>query len=133
MPNWMVTHQTAIAYLQKYLPTMKKGRPYTLDIKPWHKSRTLPQNALFHAILDEIAIESGMDASLVKDAIKEQYGVRVRIELKDGPVIRPKPSHLCDISEMGKLIDGATYEAAYLGIDVEAYKTEWEQIRGGKA
>ena len=132
MPPWMVTHQTAIAYLQKFLPTMKKGRPYTLDIRPYRKPRTLPQNALLHAIIGEIGRNENMDPEMVKAGIKEQYGVRHRVQMRHGPVEVVKPSHLCDTREMGCLIDGAIYEAAYLGIDVLGYKTEWEQIRGGK-
>jgi len=130
--RWMVTHQTAIAHLQEFVPTMKKGRPYTLDIRLFRKPRTLPQNALLHAIIGEIARSENMDTETVKAGIKEQYGVRQRVLLKDGPVEIAKPSHLCDTREMGCLIDGAIYEAAYLGIDVMGYKTEWEQIRGGQ-
>ena len=108
---------------------MQPGSPYTLTIKLYRKPRSLNQNSLFHAICSIIASETGMDASLIKEGVKEQYGIKERVALSMETLEVPKPSHLCDTQEMGLLIDGAIYEAAGLGIDVLIYQQEWEQLK----
>ena len=108
---------------------MQPESPYTLTIKLYRKPRSLNQNSLFHAICSIIASETGMDASLIKEGVKEQYGIKERVALAKEVLEVPKPSHLCDTQEMSLLIDGAIYEAAGLGIDVLIYQQEWEQLQ----
>ena len=106
---------------------------YMLELKNYYKSRTLNQNSLFHALCQLIARETGMDPSLIKEGIKEQYGVRVDVTIGDHKVEVVKPSHQCDTAEMARLIDGVMYEAAELGIDTTEYHVGVETIRRGGA
>ena len=87
-----------------------------VEIHKWKPRRSLPQNALFHALCSEISRLTGMDADLIKEGIKDQYGPRMRWH--DRLVV--KPSHLCDAEEMGELIRGAEVELADAGGDPRA-------------
>lgn len=106
-----------------------KDMPLRVELKQWHKERTLSQNSLFHAVVGEIAKETGMSPDIVKQGIKEQYGEKV--PGWKGRMM-PKPSHLCDTKEMGQLIDGAIYEAAFLGIDVEYHERMLMEVRNNE-
>jgi hypothetical protein len=82
-----------------------------LEVKLWKPRRSLPQNAMFHAICGEIARLTGMDAGLVKEGIKQAYGPRM--EYHGMPV--PKPTHLCTGAEMADLIRAAEVELVEAG------------------
>jgi hypothetical protein len=105
---------------------LHKDIPLKVELRKWHRERTLSQNKLFHAVIGEIARNTGMHAELVKEGIKEQYGSKV-IGWKGSTM--PKPSSSCDTAEMGALIDGAILEAAELGIDVLYEKRLWDELR----
>ncbi len=49
-------------------------KPYLIEIKPYKPPRTLPQNARFHAMINELAKEIGYSASDLKDWLKLEYG-----------------------------------------------------------
>jgi hypothetical protein len=93
---------------------LKINTRYTVEIKPWKPKRSLPQNALFHALCGEIARITGMDSTLVKEGVKDLYGPK--IPGIHGRLI-PKPSHLCDKLEMADLIMGAEVELTEAGGD----------------
>lgn len=86
----------------------------TLEVKPWKPRRSLAANALFHALCDEIARLTGMDATMIKEGIKQAYGVKVKAL---HGVLVPKPSHLMDTPEMNDLIRGAELELIDAGGD----------------
>ena len=92
---------------------LPEGR-VTVEIKPWKPRRSLPQNALFHALCGEIARITCMDSTLVKEGVKDLYGAK--IPGIHGRLI-PKPSHLCDKMEMADLIMGAEVELTEAGGD----------------
>jgi hypothetical protein len=92
---------------------LPEGR-VTVEIKPWKPRRSLPQNALFHALCGEIARITGMDSTLVKEGVKDLYGPKIP-GIHDRLI--PKPSHLCDKLEMADLIMGAEVELTEAGGD----------------
>lgn len=85
-----------------------------VTVSKWRPRRSLPANALFHALIGEIARLTGMDSGLVKEGIKQAYGPKVKVF---GRLVA-KPSHLCDTVEMSDLIRGAEIELAEVGGDI---------------
>jgi len=118
--RWMVTHQTAIARLQEYVPTMKKGRPYTLDIRLWYKPRTTgknTQNPHIHGHATQIGAEIGETKRAVireaqERAVTKRYPTRLN---KFGRVI-PMPEEELDTRGANILIKELHDMAAFLGI-----------------
>jgi len=108
-----------------YSDKVKKVIPLQLTVEKWRRKHTKNQQGLLHAIIGEIAKETGMDGDLIKDGIKQQYGVKV--EWKGARF--PKRSRDMDVLEYGMLIDGAIAEAGEQGIDVRNYKHEWEEFK----
>ena len=88
-----------------------------LDISVWKPPRTLDQNAMFHGICREIAKATGNDAELVKEAMKEQHGTRMRY----GEILVVTPTHLMEPGEMSQLIEATIAEAIECGADIREY------------
>jgi hypothetical protein len=89
------------------------GEWLDITVKKWRPRRSLNQNALFHALCGEIARITGMDAELVKEGIKEQYGAKVKYHDR----LVAKPSSMMDTGEMTELIRGAEIELIDAGGD----------------
>ena len=49
-------------------------KPYTLTIEPLKRPRTTPQNAKFHAMIDELACHTGHSPAEIKDFVKTEFG-----------------------------------------------------------
>ena len=105
---------STVVLVFSFIPDRLPEGRVTVDIKPWKPKRSLPQNALFHALCGEIARITGMDSTLVKEGVKDLYGAK--IPGIHGRLI-PKPSHLCDKLEMADLIMGAEVELTEAGGD----------------
>ena len=109
------THAGSIVVMEfSFTPDRLPEGRVTVEIKPWKPRRSLPQNALFHALCGEIARITSMDSTLVKEGVKDLYGPK--IPGIHGRLI-PKPSHLCDKMEMADLIMGAEVELTEAGGD----------------
>lgn len=82
-----------------------------VTIEPVYKQRTMDQNALFHAKVNELAKLSGADRGRIKEEIKGVATMRgYPYDVKNGEII-PKPSSEATIEQMEILID-ALYEYA---------------------
>ncbi len=88
-----------------------------IDLSVWKPPRTLDQNAMFHGLCREIAKATGNDAELVKEAMKEQHGTRMRY----GDILVVTPTHLMSPGEMSELIEATIAEAVECGADVREY------------
>lgn len=74
------------------------GRPWTISIKKFHRPRTLPANAKFHAMNRELALHLGYTESQMKNVIKSEFGP---IESKMiGPRIVDMPKETAEYSVM---------------------------------
>lgn len=92
-----------------------------ITISPVFPERTMPQNAIFHAKINEIAAETGEDRNTIKSIVKDfamsrGYPYRTDesgnpVTTKDGQLV-PKPTSKATIEEMTVLID-ALYEWAF--------------------
>ena len=121
-----ITKEYAYFKCQEALNKFPDRTYLDIEIKKHKEIRTLNQNAFFHHLCGWLGHELGMDASLIKDGIKERYGVRVKVF---GEYV-PKPSHLCNkFEEMNALIEGCFIEAGEQGIDTREKVLEWEQIK----
>ncbi len=82
-----------------------------VTIEPVYKQRTMDQNALFHAKVNELAKISGADRNFIKEEVKQVAVSRgYPFNVVNGEVI-PKPSSEATIEQMEILID-ALYEYA---------------------
>lgn len=98
----------------------KQSKRIVVSITPVYARRSLNQNALFHAKVNEIAAMSGVDRDVVKKMIKvfatgRGYPMVMGDDglplIKDGEPL-PKPTEEATVEEMEMLID-ATFEWAF--------------------
>ena len=98
-----------------------------IDVKKYRAIRTGAQNRFFHSVVGYVAFKLSMDATLVKEGVKEMYGYKVKA--LRGKLV-PKPSHLCNkFEEMSALIEGCFIEAGAQGVDMRPYVLRWEQFK----
>ena len=122
-----IIHPDEVGVFQHDMSQYKPDDLLTIEVKKYKPLRTLTQNAFFHKTVGYLAWKLGMDAGLVKDAIKRDYGYKAK-DYK-GKYI-PKPSHLCNkFEEMSALIEGCFAEAGEQGIDMREYVIKWEQYK----
>lgn len=91
----------------------KNGGYAKITIETPRKARTLPQNAKFHAMCQELAVYTGNDMEDVKIGVKERAmsrGYPHKLNEISGN-IQPKSSADVDTSEMAILIE-TLYEVA---------------------
>lgn len=97
----------------------KTDAPLKITLSKWQRKRSLGQNSIFHAIVSEIARQTGMHPELIKQGLKEQYSPKIHGWKGE---LQPTPSSQCTVNEMTHLIEGAIAEAGELGIDVRHIK-----------
>ena len=106
----------------------KQAKRIRVTISPVHQTRTLEQNAIFHAKLNEISAATGVDRESLKHDIKRlamSMGYppditddgEVRID-DDGDLV-PLPSSKATIEQMETLIEAIYVWAEQNGIDME--------------
>ena len=121
----LLVHADDLLYIEK-LRQYKEKDLLSVEVKKWKPIRTLTQNKFFHLLCQYLASELKMDMALVKEGIKERYGVRVKVFDK----LVPKPSHLCNkFEEMSQLIEGVFIEAGEQGIDMTDWIKQWMEIK----
>ena len=94
--------------LLKFINTVSDrldGRPWTISLKKFHRPRTLPANAKFHAMNRELALHCGYTESRMKIILKSEFGP---IESKQvGPRIVDTPKETAEytVTEMQAMIE----------------------------
>lgn len=97
-----------------YEPRLDLSKRYVLELREWKPRRSLPQNAIWHAIIGRIANETGNAAEDVKQYVKESYGLKERIF---GQLVT-KPSHRYTIDEWPMLMEPTIALAGEYGVDI---------------
>lgn len=92
---------------------------WEVTIRPYATKRSHEQNALFHALVGEIASATGNDPEAVKDFLKDQFGPKRVVKVMNEVRVVPKSTTQYDVAEMSELIDRAkAWAATELGIFV---------------
>lgn len=96
-----------------------------LEFRPPKRHRTLPQNALIHALWQQIANETGHELQEIKDIVKNKavkYGYPLDPNLVGE--MKPRPSSRVEPREIQYLIDATKELAAFLNIILRDEKGE---------
>jgi len=101
------------------------GYRVAVEMKRWRRHRTNAQNAIFHALVRLIAVESHQDFDLVKEGLKQAYAPHEK-DAK-GRLI-PMPTSGMSTVEMAPLITGTLTEAWELGINTREQEREWSDL-----
>lgn len=110
--------------LRKY---RRMGKRIHITISPVLQQRTLAQNAIFHAKVNEIAHATGMDRERIKKDIK-QYAMQMGYPpaMKDGDVVIDEsgellalPSSEATVEQMETLIEAVYSWCFDNGIDIK--------------
>lgn len=97
-----------------YDVNLDTAKRYVIDIREWRPRRSLPQNAIWHGILQRIASETGNSLEDVKSYVKENYGLRVKVFGK----LVVKPSSKYTVSEWPTLMEPTIALAGEYGVDI---------------
>lgn len=97
-----------------YTPRLDLTKRYVIELREWKPKRSLDQNAIWHAILSKIAQSQGMALDIVKEYVKEQYGLRI----KAFDTFIVKPSSKYTIDEWPTLMEPTIALAGEYGVDI---------------
>lgn len=81
------------------------GKPYQIDIRPFKRSRTLPQNAKLHAMIHDLALHCGYVDSQMKDIVKQEYGTVKVVEIGGRVIEVAKPTSEYNVDELSMMIE----------------------------
>ena len=124
--------------VQRVLDAMGTRR-FVVSMTPVFGQRTTRQNALFHLLVNRIALGTGCSKEEAKDAIKakavemgyppqtDTYG---RLVLDKNKQVVPKPSHEASVHDMQTLIEAAYYVASENGIDIDYVEQQNSDVQG---
>jgi hypothetical protein len=84
-----------------YLDRLPVERKWRVTVAEYKANRSLEQNALFHALIADIATFSGDTPQRTKEAIKAQLGLQVVSKITG--LAFPKPTHEYTVDEMADL------------------------------
>ena len=70
------SHEQAVKFLERAASFLgnQYEKPHVVEIKEFKPIRSVAQNALFHAMINELALEIGYAPSELKDWFKSEYG-----------------------------------------------------------
>ena len=94
--------------LLKFINTVSDrldGRPWTISLKKFHRPRTLPANAKFHAMNRELALHLGYSESQMKSVIKSEFGPIESTMIGPRIVDMPKETAEYTVTEMQAMIE----------------------------
>ena len=139
------------------------GKAYDLTVKIYRKARTIPANAYFHKLCNDLAAVLGVDDDEMKThlvlkygAVAERDGVPVTITLPHAADVQEfyryakwiesdeytdtyllyKQTHTLDRAEFSRLIDGTVEDCKELGIETippDELAQMMSTYEGGKA
>lgn len=102
---------------------------FKVVVYPLYKNRTVNQNSLFHALVNKMSSQTGVDRGVMKEAVKEfaiSRGYPYEVDesglpmSKDGRLV-PISTKYATVEQMETLIESA-YEFAFdKGLDLEDY------------
>jgi len=91
------------------------GKPYQIDIRPFKRSRTLPQNAKLHAMIRSLGLHCGYTDSQMKDIVKQEFGTVKVVELGGRIVEVAKPTSEYNVEELAMVIEHLYQLGAEIG------------------
>jgi len=97
-----------------YDVSLDTAKRYVIDIREWRPRRSLPQNAIWHGILQRVANATGNSLEDVKEYVKQNYGLRVKVFDK----LIVKPSSKYTIAEWPTLMEPTIALAGEYGVDI---------------
>lgn len=95
-----------------FIDQLDLSKCWEVSLRPWKAKRTDEQNALFHALIQQIATETGNDPAAVKDYLKTEFGPKRAVKVHGEVRMVPKGSSDYDVGEMSEMIDRARAWAA---------------------
>lgn len=98
------------------LAKLPESRDWLVEIKPLTKDRTSPQNRYLHAMLGEIAKESGHTPDEVKEALCRKFLGSQRLDLFGESVERRRSTTTLNTTECAALCDQIRAWAAEQGL-----------------
>jgi AraC-like DNA-binding protein len=100
-------------------------KDYDILVRDRHRSRTLSQNAKFHAIVNDMADETGYNPGELKEEIKDTLGLKLSIIGLDGKVREiNKPTEDYSVDEMKALITRLIALCDTLGLSIDPQTDE---------
>jgi len=119
MRTHVVRGPEQLAQVAKLVSQLSPDKPWRIQIGPHRSKRSGEQNDRFHALVAEVAKETGNDPGWLKEWAKREFGPFVTMMIGEFQVSVPKPSSQYDTAEMSDVMERfSAWAASELGIMV---------------
>lgn len=98
---------------KRFLDSLPSDKVFEVTVAPFKERHTSAQRAKWHAVISEIARETGNDPDDVKDALKEMFGPKREVTIKGVSRMVPKSSTVYSVEEYSEMIDRTSAWAAH--------------------
>jgi hypothetical protein len=88
-----------------FVDSLPNEKLWEVAVRPHRSKRSLEQNALLHALLREIAAETGNEPGDVKDFFKDRYGPKKIVRIGEEEKLLSKGTSEYSTEEMAEFID----------------------------
>ncbi len=92
--------------------------PLQVSIEPYVDPRSLDQNSLMHVLWDRLGKELGYGGDEVKEVMKDKYGPKLTVTLRNETKVVPKPSRKYTKAESSAMIDQIYRLGAQMGVQL---------------
>lgn len=115
--SYVLRDQGVKERFKAFIDQLDPTKLWEVTIRPFAAKRSVEQNALFHALVQEIAGSTGNDPDTVKDYLKDRFGPRRLVTVHGEERLVPKSTTQYSVEEMSELIDRSkAWAATELGI-----------------
>lgn len=109
------------AWVSRVAPEVEASqKPWTVDIKRFHRPRTLDQNSKLHAMIAELAEHVGYTPAEVKDYLKAEHGFVKVIEINGKERTVPMGTSEMNVQQLSYLIEELYRVGAEVGCQYAA-------------
>lgn len=98
---------------KRFIDSLPADKVFEVTVSPFKERHTGAQRAKWHAMISEIARETGNDPDDVKDALKEMFGPKREVTIRGVSRLVPKSSALYSVEEYSEMIDRTSAWASH--------------------
>ena len=104
MPNYTARGVEQLRDMAERVRLLNPLKPWRITIAPYRETRSLEANDRFHALIAEIASDTGNDPKWLKEWVKDEFGPRISVEVAGKVHSVPKPSRNYTVEEMTEVM-----------------------------
>jgi hypothetical protein len=97
---------------KRFIDSLPTEKPFEVTVAPFKERHTSGQRAKWHALISDIARETGNEPDDVKEYLKNRFGPKREMTIHGKQQVIAKPSSQYNVEEYSEMIDRTNVWAA---------------------